>query len=99
MIYSRLGEKADSVIKKIISKEKKEWIVVSSDRDIMAYAWSCDSVPVPSDTFQPFLEQTSGSFKGEYDFLDDDSIYEKRKGNPRQLSKKEKALARVLKKL
>jgi hypothetical protein len=30
VIYSRLGEKADAVIKRIISREKKEWIAITS---------------------------------------------------------------------
>jgi predicted RNA-binding protein with PIN domain len=40
IIYSRLGETADAVIKRMIQTDKKEWIVVSSDRDIASYAWS-----------------------------------------------------------
>ena len=40
VIYSRLGENADYVIKRIISRDKREWIVVTSDRDIAAFAWA-----------------------------------------------------------
>lgn len=99
VIYSRLGEKADSVIKRIISREKREWIVISSDRDIMAYAWSCGSVPVSSEKFQSIIEKTGESFTGEYELLDEDDHIVHRKGNPRKLSRKEKALMRVIRKL
>ncbi len=39
------------MIKRIVSKEHKEWIVVTSDRDIVNHAWSADSIPVSSDLF------------------------------------------------
>jgi predicted RNA-binding protein with PIN domain len=58
VVYSRLGEKADSVIKRIICTGKKEWIVISSDREIAGRAWSCGCVPVPSGTFESFLEHS-----------------------------------------
>ncbi|MEK7822702.1 MAG: NYN domain-containing protein, partial [Nitrospirota bacterium] len=38
IIYSRLGEKADFVIKKILSEDIKPWIVISSDREISDFA-------------------------------------------------------------
>lgn len=100
VIYSRLGEKADSVIKRIITMERKEWIVITSDRDIMSYAWSIGSVPVPSSEFQSMLEKGDLSPAGEYDLIEEDSDEgRKRKGNPQMLSKKERALLRVLRKL
>lgn len=51
VIYSKLAEKADEVIKRIITKDRKEWIVVSSDREIANHAWAVNSIPVPSDAF------------------------------------------------
>jgi predicted RNA-binding protein with PIN domain len=99
VIYSRLGEKADTVIKRIIKKEKREWIVITSDRDVMAFAWSCGSVPVKSSEFQSIIESTSKTFTGDYDLLDEDNYIDHKKGNPRKPSKKEKALIRILRKL
>jgi predicted RNA-binding protein with PIN domain len=100
VIYSRLGEKADSVIKRIITRERKEWIVITSDRDIMSYAWSIGSVPIPSFEFQSLLEKGDASPEGEYDLLEEDyDEASRRKGNPQMLSKKEKALLRVRRKL
>ena len=100
VIYSRLGEKADSVIKRIISRERKEWIVITSDRDIMSYAWSIGSVPIPSPEFQPLLEKGDLSLSGEYDLIEEDhDEARQRKGNPQMLSKKERALLRAHRKL
>jgi predicted RNA-binding protein with PIN domain len=99
VIYSRLGEKADVVIKRTVSSIKHEWIVVSSDRDIMEHAWSCGSVPVSSATFLDILEHTGKTIAGDYELLEEDYSKDTRKGNPRKPSKKEKALNRVLRKL
>ncbi|MBI5632694.1 MAG: NYN domain-containing protein [Nitrospirae bacterium] len=116
IIYSRLGDKADEVIKTMIGQVRKEWIVITSDREIMDHAWKNHSVPVPSDQFLRLLEQSihrnlpqpllskEGSMlsghdtKCDYEPLEDDEDMPQ-KGNPRQPSKKEKALMRVLKKL
>ncbi|RPI36363.1 MAG: hypothetical protein EHM54_05905 [Nitrospiraceae bacterium] len=100
VIYSRLAEKADAVIKRIISKERKEWIVISSDREIMSHAWACGSIPIPSSEFQVILERSGISSTGEYDPLEEECDEDRqRKGNSRQPSKKEKALLRARNKL
>ena len=101
IIYSRLGEKADSVIKKIISTDRREWIVVSSDREIAAHAWSTGSVPVASGRFIDLIVKSKGHCQ-EADEAEDDEDYGiniSRKGNPGRLSKKERAIQRALGKL
>ncbi len=100
VIYSRLGEKADSVIRRIFSTERREWIVVSSDREIAGHAWAVGSIPVPSQQFFPFLEggaQPTDLLSGTKE--DSDLPGGQRKGNPRRMSRKEKALNRALGKL
>lgn len=110
IIYSRLGECADDVIKRIISRERREWLVVSSDRSIANHAWSVDSIPVPSDRFfdiisrqvckSPYEEAPGPEGESYKDMCDDDEGFEdRRKGNPFQLSKKEKAVRKALGKL
>jgi uncharacterized protein len=100
IIYSRLGDKADKVIMQILQQERKEWIVITSDREIMNHAWKNSSVPVPSDQFMSRLEQAEADndLKGDYELLEEDNRMQQ-KGSPRQRSKKEKALLRVLHKL
>lgn len=115
IIYSRLGERADDVIKRIISTDRKEWIVVSSDRDIINFAWSVNSVPLQSDKFFKTVSRQveekghaemhgasdkEGAEKLSYsDFEDDFEWHQIQKGNPHKLSKKEKAVRRALSKL
>ncbi len=114
VIYSRLGECADDVIKRIISRERREWIVITSDRAIVNHAWSVDSIPVPSDRFleiiskqvhtQKSAEEAGQSWEersGDIPDKDADEDFEDhaRKGNPHQLSRKEKAVRKALSKL
>jgi len=98
VIYSRIGEKADFIIKRIISSEGRELIVVTSDRDISNHAWSRGSIPVPAGDFLKALERESSSYFIEEDY-EEDYIEPRRKGNPRKPSKKEKAFRRALSKL
>ncbi len=106
IIYSRLGEKADSVIKRIVSTDKRQWIVVSSDREVASHAWSNGSVPVPSEEFLPLLEaldagglHSGGDVQSSEGNEDEGTSCECRKGNPHTPSRKEKALKRALGKL
>jgi len=98
IIYSRLAEKADDVIKTIISSKKKEYIVVTSDREIADYAWASGSVPVPSDEFLHSLGKGHNPSEKE-EAEDDEYAGHPRKGNPRKLSKKKKALRKAINKL
>jgi len=99
VIYSRLGDKADEVIKIMIEQDGKEWIMITSDREIMSHAWKNSSVPVPSDQFISRLEQADNDLRGDYEVLEEDNSMQQQKGSPRQRSKKEKSLIRVLNKL
>jgi len=99
VIYSRLGEKADSVIRRIISSDRRGWIVVTSDRDIAAHAWASDAVPISSEDFMNAVEQSQLGKKDLYEQEDDEYTKPDRKGSPRQLSKKERAIKKTLSKL
>lgn len=99
VIYSRLGEKADSVIKRMVSSDRREWIVVTSDRDIAAYAWAYGSVAVSSEEFLAILEKPEKIASGDFDFIEEEEYESQKKGSPKQLSKKEKARRRALNKL
>lgn len=97
VIYSRLGEKADSVIKRIISKSQG-WIVVTSDRDIIAHAWASGSIPISSEDFLNAIEKRWVEMRVEHE-NNDEYIKTTKKGSSRRLSKKEKAIKRALIKL
>lgn len=101
IIYSRLGEKADSVIQRVMSTERRDWIVVSSDREIASHAWSLGSTPLPSEKFLPFL-RSRGQDGREKDWAEGEDDEEKnapRTGNPNKLSKRERAVRRAMGKL
>ncbi|RJQ54627.1 MAG: hypothetical protein C4526_05230 [Nitrospiraceae bacterium] len=89
VIYSRLGENADTVIREILSAATKPWIVVSSDREISGFAERKDFAAVTSNEFERKL--------------DNDEDFERapvlRKGISGRLSKKGKRKIQALKKL
>ena len=104
IIYSKLGEKADSVIKKILSSSTKPWIVVSSDREISDFAERNDFAAVSADEFEGKLYSTGELNKTEeasaYDKDEDvDLMPARQKGNPRKLSKREKKKIEALRNL
>jgi len=101
IIYSRLGEKADSVIKRILSTKEQEWIVVSSDREIASHAWSLGSTPLSSKEFAPFLTASMQGEREEGWMKDEEGEEERlsRSGNPNRLSRRERAVKRALGKL
>jgi predicted RNA-binding protein with PIN domain len=100
VIYSRLGEKADSVIKRIIRESRRQVIAVSSDREITSYAWSHGSVPVSPDELLDAMERKHSSKDEGGLIYEDEEYYEhKKKGSSRTPSKKEKALRRAISKL
>lgn len=111
IIYTRLGESADDAIKRIIADDRREWIVVSSDRDVSSYAWSVGSVPIRSEVFMDAIqnrlsaEGSNSACHSQSIFLSsarregDDEAPAIHKGNPRRQSRKERSLARILRKL
>jgi predicted RNA-binding protein with PIN domain len=104
VIFTRLGERADDVIKKTVSQERREWIVVTADRDIADHAWAAGSVALAPDRFMNIITRQYRINADEVpeasdeDDDDDDGRHE-RKGNPYKPSKKEKVLRRILGKL
>ncbi len=107
VIYSRLGEKADAVIKRFLSENRRSWIVVSSDREIADFTSRLNCVPLTSDEFDNKLcsalyssgdKETAEPSKGDI-YFKDDAMPALQKGNPRKPSKKLIKKLRALKKL
>jgi len=105
IIYTRLGESADEVIKRLIREIHREWVVITSDRDIAKYTWSMSSIPVPSNIFWDILDRTLQNVpdiakdKDEIDYIDDMQDIKPQKGSAYKLSKKHRALRRIMDKL
>ena len=72
---------------------------MTSDRDIAAHAWASDAVPISSEDFMNAVEQSQLGKKDLYEQEDDEYTKPDRKGSPRQLSKKERAIKKTLSKL
>jgi predicted RNA-binding protein with PIN domain len=57
IIYSRWGERADDVIKRIAARAVGDVIVVSSDREISSYATSLGKTPLTSPEFEAIMNK------------------------------------------
>jgi predicted RNA-binding protein with PIN domain len=106
IIYSRLGEKADEVIKRLLQTASEEILVVTSDREIVTFAARRGKTSIASLAFAESLERiaagplsdadTSGETEEEED--GDRHAAAKKKGPARRLSKQKRtALARIRK--
>lgn len=73
--------------------------MITSDREIADHAWASGSIPVSSEKFLNAFERKDSLSPDEGEYDDDEYIEPQRKGNPRKLSKKDKAIKRALSKL
>jgi predicted RNA-binding protein with PIN domain len=101
IIYSKRGEKADEVIKRLVSHSGEELIVVTSDREITHFCQSrrCEVLPSPS-----FEEKIEFSLLAHEKGLEEDEkplppLSTKKKGPSRKLPKSKRRSQRRLKKL
>jgi predicted RNA-binding protein with PIN domain len=95
VIFSRHGEKADAVIKRLALKLKSGCVVVSSDREVARYAESNNAVAVPAGEFDRRLHAALQSVSDGENEEPEPSPAVKR-GNPRRLSKIERKRQRKL---
>ena len=92
IIFSRLGEKADEVIKRL-SVKGQNIIVVSSDREVSSYAVNRGAVALSCSEFEKKLTEPAYYKQNDKNEKEDDYISfasTKKKGNPRRLSKEER---------
>jgi predicted RNA-binding protein with PIN domain len=102
VIFSRQGETADAVIKRLAAKYGNACTVVSSDRDVASYTQGQAGTSITSGEFESRLHQAGArpiARKLAADEADDlhtqrDS---KKKGNPKKLPKNMRLKARQLK--
>jgi predicted RNA-binding protein with PIN domain len=112
VIYSRLGETADNVIKRFLSSSTKPWIVISSDREVSDFAAKKDFAAVTSDEFEEklysalhnhdnIIDEGGNVEEALINYYEDEIEYYpvRQKGNPRKLSRRQKKKLQALKKL
>ena len=97
LIFSKLGEKADEVIKRIVREKGSGTIVITSDRDVARFAQRMDVAVIPSEEFREILEEGPSDRLGES--LEEGGRGIKKKGPSRRLSKKEKRARAASRKL
>ena len=98
LIFSKLGETADEVIKRLVKERGSGAAVVTSDRDISRYAQRMSVAVIASDQFREKIQPSSLRGEGK-DLLFEEERGSSKKGPSRRLSKKEKRLRAALKKL
>lgn len=101
LIFSRIGEKADEVIKRLIKEKGSGAVVVTSDREIANHAEKFSAPVIPSERFLEKLESAAfRNMKEEGMETEEDEERDPRKKGPsRRPSKKEKRLRSALRKL
>jgi len=100
VIFSQLGEKADSVIQRLAREMGSGCVVVTSDREVRSAAEASEAVAVYSGEFSTKLRDLDKEnfFEEEDERLRGLRVAGKR-GNPRRLSKRERKRRERLKKL
>lgn len=96
LIFSKVGEKADEVIKRLIREKGSGVIVISSDREISRYA---ERLSVPVISSEKFREKLGGLAPEEAMKEEEEERRLKKKGPSRRLSRKERRLRMALKKI
>ena len=98
LIFSKLGETADEVIKRLVKERGSGAVVVTSDREISRYAERMSAAVIPSDQFRERIGPSALRNEGK-DALEEEETETSKKGPSRTLSKREKRRRAALKKL
>ena len=99
LIFSRRGEKADEVIKRMVAGKGSGVIVVTSDREVSRFAERMAVPVIPSDQFLARIEQTAVRPEKEEGSEEEEERGDRKKGPSRRLSKKERRRRAALNKL
>jgi predicted RNA-binding protein with PIN domain len=97
VVFSKRGEKADEVIKRLVKEKGSGTIVITSDRDVAKFAERMDIAVISSEQFREKLDRGSSDVLEESPEEEENAM--KQKGPSRRLSKKEKRTRAASKKL
>ncbi len=98
IIFSRLGERADEVIKRLVARERQRAVVVSSDRELQECARQVGAAWIEAPRFESqYMLAPGGAASGE----EEESLPSprKKKGPSRRLPKEQRRRRQRLKKL
>ncbi|NVL89518.1 MAG: NYN domain-containing protein [Desulfobacterales bacterium] len=94
VVFSRPGELADSVIKRIVTRERERAVVVTSDREVADFAAKKGAATVDSIEFENKMKMATYPDMNEVDFAEiEDKGWiptTKKKGPSRRLSKRQR---------
>lgn len=104
IIYSRRGEKADEVIKRLADKSSEETIIVSSDREIVASVTRRGTTALSSNEFETLMykaeiENTIDGFADKDEDNERTGTHQSKKGPSRRLPRAERDKQLRMKKL
>lgn len=108
VVYSRRGEKADEVIKRMVQRQEMETVVVTSDRELADFVSRRGATAVPAPTFESRLSDAERKTPQGRDTKDggdkernaDGTIRgTKKKGPQKRISKREKIFLSRVKKI
>ena len=97
IVYSRLGEKADSVVIRLARQSGSGCVVVTTDNEVRKAIERFGAVALYAAEFSAMLRDSEVSF--DVDDPEDSERAGPKKGNPRRLSKKERKRREKLRKL
>jgi predicted RNA-binding protein with PIN domain len=99
IVYSRRGERADEVIKRMLHQEREGALVVTSDREIQRYADQVKAAWINAGQFElSYLHGSAGATDYENE-VDSTARGPRKKGPARRLSKRRRQRRQRLKKL
>ena len=92
ILFSRAGESADTIIKRISAREKEKALIVTSDREIVVFAMSQGAAVISSLHFGEKIARSDPAPDDSSGYLDVKSWNPstKKKGPSRRLSKRER---------
>lgn len=109
IVYSRRGEKADDVIKRMAEKREEETVVVTSDGNIASFVSHRGGTAVSSPEFETLIDRLTTTMPAAYGLTEPDSKdlendeenreNQKKKGPSKRPSRKKKAAMAVMRKL
>lgn len=93
VVFSRPGELADTIIKRIVTQERERVVVVTSDREISDFAAKYGAVTLDSIEFENKMELATDSNMAEPSFEEEERGWKpttKKKGPSRRTSKRQR---------